>query len=459
MTGAPWRIAIVGAGPAGLYATHEVLRQSAAATVDLIDRLPTLGGLARSGVAPDHHARRDVIGWYERLALASGRFRFCGNLEVGRDVSPSELADLYDAVIYSHGCPVDRRLGIPGEHLAGSHSAADLVGWYNGHPDFSHLDLDLSCERAVVIGNGNVALDVARVLLTSTDLLQTTDIADHALDALADSNVREVVIVGRRDVEHCAFTTPELVGLAEYDFDITVENANFPEISHTPASIDDFASQLKCQLLKSYTARKSLGRRRMVLRFLTSPVAIVGTDRVTAVQLVGNRLQAVDGRVVAEPSRAVEELCTGLVIRSVGFCGIPLTGLPFDEARGIVPNEAGRVLSSPESTTADSAYVAGWIKRGPSGVIGSNKLCARETVATMFADLESRQFRRQRPGLTLDAVESQRGGHLVDYTGWKRIDRFELRSAAGSPRPRVKVTDWDSLLGIGLSRAATRARE
>ena len=443
MTGSPWRIAVVGAGPSGVYAASEILKQSSRTTVDLIDRLPTMGGLARAGVAPDHHARRNVIEFYERLILASGRFRFYGNIEIGLDVLPVDLARLYDAVVYAYGCRGDRRLGIPGEELPGSHSATNFVGWYNGHPDYRQHEFDFDCERAVVIGNGNVALDIARVLLLGAGELSKTEIADHALDALSRSRVREVVLVGRRGLQECSFTTPELVELNHLELDISVENAGFPTRS-TDVDACGFANDLKCRLLADLAARPRRGKARMVLRFLTSPIEILGDDKVRAIGLTGNRLVRKNGRTVAEPNGEVQQLDTGLVFRSIGYAAEPLAGLPFDSTRAIVPNVAGRVTRS-DSKVVERAYVTGWIKRGPRGVIGSNKLCARETVATLLHDLRSDTTLRTNTGETLMSFVGEKAKSVVDYAGWKRIDQFERRAAAGTARPRVKLTQWTAL--------------
>jgi ferredoxin--NADP+ reductase len=444
-----WRIAVVGAGPSGLYAANEILRQSTRTTVDLIDRLPTIGGLARAGIAPDHHARRGIIDFYERLNLASGRFRFHGNVVVGSDVSPAQLANIYDAVVYAHGCQGDRRLGIPGEELSGSHSATSFVGWYNGHPDYRDCEFDFDCERAVVIGNGNVALDVARVLLLDPEDLAKTDIADHALDALRRSQVREVVVVGRRGADECSFTTPELLELQNLSIDFVVEHAQFPGRADSADSVGarGFTRDLKCRLLADLAARPLRGGPRMVLRFLTSPLEIIGENKVTSIRLTANRLAIKDGRTVAKPTSEVQELETGLVVRSVGYRGQPIPGLPFDEARAIVPNVSGRVEVT-DSEHVERAYVTGWIKRGPQGVIGSNKLCARDTVATMLHDLESATPSAIRASETLTSLMGGRAKQVVDYAGWKRIDRFERNAACGTDRPRVKLTEWPALRDV-----------
>lgn len=438
------RVAVVGSGPSGLYAATELLKRNARAEVDIYDRLPTPGGLARAGVSPDHAARRAVIGVYERLAIASGRCRFFGNVEIGRDLTHAELLTHYHAVIYASGSSSDKRLGIAGEDLPGSAAATDFVGWYNAHPDHAERRFDLSHERAVVIGNGNVALDVARMLLLPVDELRHTDTADHALDALAQSRVREVVIVGRRGPAQASFTAPELLELAAlHDVDIVIEDA---DSEHAWSG----GQPLRTKLLRELQMRREQSRsRRLVLRFQTSPVEIIGDTQVRGIKLAHNTLVREAGgasdNIRAQTTDRIDTLDCGLVLRSVGYRALPLPGLPFDAARAVLPNAQGRVLDAVGGSPLPGVYVAGWLKRGPSGVIGSNKLCSMATVQALLADtahLPPPPASRQ----ALDALLKTRQPQAVDYSAWKSIDRHECSRGAAQNRPRNKYTRIDDML-------------
>ncbi|HZQ37753.1 MAG TPA: FAD-dependent oxidoreductase, partial [Dehalococcoidia bacterium] len=354
----PLRVAIVGAGPSGLYAAVELLRRDPLARVSMIDRLPVVGGLARFGVAPDHGVRRQVTAVYERLALSSRRFRFYGNLRVGQDLAHQDLLDHHHAVIYASGAASDRRLDIPGEDLPGCHAASEFVGWYNGHPDYCSRQFDLSADRAIVVGNGNVALDIGRLLLMSSEELRRTDMADHALAALERSRVREVVILGRRGAAQAAFTAPELLELeALADVDIVVDYGQEPAQDTNPS--------LRVRLIDEYARRAVRGRpRRLVLRFLGSPLEIIGQDRVEGLRIARNSLRGDGaGSWRAVPTGQEEILPAGLVFRSVGYRAEPLAGLPFDRAAAIVPNEQGRVVDPALKQACPGVFVAGWLKR------------------------------------------------------------------------------------------------
>jgi ferredoxin--NADP+ reductase len=454
----PLRVAVVGAGPAGLYAVGHLLEGPAGTyldgrlqqivqmpvEVDLFDRLPTQGGLVRHGVAPDHPEKKLVERAFAQNAARPG-FRFYGNIEIGEHVSAGELADWYDAVIYAHGAGGDNLLGIPGEDLPGSVSARAFVAWYNGHPDYRDLDIDLSCERAVVVGNGNVALDVARILARPAAALAATDIADQARAALAQSRIREVVVLGRRAHYQGAFNNPELEELEHLDdVDILVETG---EIDGDIGALDP-STRRKAGTLRRYADRAPRrSSRRIVLRFLGTPVAIVGSERVEGL-LVGRNQLALggDGRAQVRPTGVEELLQTGLVLRAVGYFGTPLPGLPYDARRGIVPNENGRVLS--ESHVVPGTYVTGWAKRGPRGIIGTNKKCARDTVRALLDD--AGRDRLPRAGtISADAVEAilrGRRAEVVDHAGWLRIDDRERRAGRAAGRPRAKITDRRILL-------------
>jgi ferredoxin--NADP+ reductase len=429
------RVAVVGSGPAGFYAAGALLAADVSVEVDMIERLPTPWGLVRLGVAPDHPKIKSVSRAFERIALQPG-FRFFGNVEVGRDIQHGELLDLYDAVVYAVGAQSDRRMGIPGEDLPGSWAATEFVAWYNGHPDFQHLEFDLSAERAVVIGNGNVAVDVARMLALTPDELEPTDTTDAAIDAFVNAGIREIVVVGRRGPAQAAFTTPELQELGELaGADVIVDPSDLEG-----AEPHDTNSERNLAVLRDYAAREPEGKpKRLVLRFLVSPVAITGEGRVVAIELARNRLEAdAGGALRAVTTGECETLSTGIVFRSVGYRGVALPGVPFDEDTGTVPNDRGRV--------EPGVYVAGWIKRGPSGVIGTNKKDATETVELLLEDLRDAP-RKGRSAAEVEALLLDRGVQLVVYEGWTSID--ELERAAGEPlgRPRVKICTWEDLLG------------
>jgi ferredoxin--NADP+ reductase len=439
------RVAVVGSGPAGFYAAGVLLAADVPVEVDMIERLPTPWGLVRLGVAPDHPKIKSVSRAFEKIALQPG-FRFFGNVEVGRDIQHGELLDLYDAVVYAVGAQSDRRMGIPGEDLPGSWAATEFVAWYNGHPDFQHLEFDLSAERAVVIGNGNVAVDVARMLALTPEELDPTDTTGAAIDAFVNAGIREIVMVGRRGPAQAAFTTPELQELGELaGADVIVDPGDLEG-----AEPHDTNSERNLAVLRSYAAREPEGKpKRLALRFLLSPVAITGEGRVEAIELARNRLEAdAAGALRAVATDERETLTTGIVFRSVGYRGVALPGLPFDEDTGTIPNEGGRV--------APGVYVAGWIKRGPSGVIGTNKKDASETVELLLEDIRDAP-RKGRSAAEVEAVLLDRGVRLVVYEGWASID--ELERAAGEPlgRPRVKLCTWEDLLGAaGLEPSASR---
>jgi len=433
------RVAVVGSGPAGFYAAASLLRADVPVEVDLIERLPTPWGLVRLGVAPDHPKIKSVSRAFEKTALQPG-FRFLGNVEVGRDVQHDELLEHYDAVVYAVGAQSDRRMGIPGEDLPGSWAATEFVAWYNGHPDFQELSFDLSGERAVVIGNGNVAVDVARMLALTPEELAPTDTTDAAIEAFSGAGIREIVMIGRRGPAQAAFTTPELIELGELaGADVIVDPADLEGAEPT-----DTNSERNLAVLREYAARKPEGKpKRLVLRFLLSPVALLGDERVEAIELVHNRLEPdASGALRAVPTGETETLACGIVFRSVGYRGVPLPGLPFDEGRGTIANESGRV--------GPGVYAAGWIKRGPSGVIGTNKKDAAETVELLLADLRDAP-RKDRPAEELDSLLAERGVRPVVYAGWTSIDERERAAGEKLGRPRVKLVTWDELLAAAFA--------
>ena len=413
----------------------------------MIERLPTPWGLVRLGVAPDHPKLKSVSRAFERIAEKPG-FRFFGNVEVGRDLSHADLLELYDAVVYAFGAQTDKRLGIPGEELAGSWSATEFVAWYNGHPDYQELPFDLGVERAVVIGNGNVALDVARMLALTPDELAPTDTTDPAIEAIGTSTLREVVIVGRRGPAQASWTTQELKEMGELaGADVIVDAAELEG-----AVEDKTHVQRNMDVLREFAAREPTGKP-CVVRFLffRSPVAIHGDERVEAVELVRNRLEERGGRLVAVPTEEHETLACGLVFRSVGYRGVGLPDVPFDERAGTIANERGRIVGEPR------AYCAGWIKRGPTGIIGTNKKDATETVAHLLEDLEDGRI-AHREDVTAEAVEAvlaERGVRAVLYAGWTSIDELERAAGEKLGRPRIKLRTWDELLEAAEGVAET----
>ncbi len=453
----PLRIGIVGSGPAGFYAAGALLAAERAVEVDMIERLPTPWGLVRLGVAPDHENIKAVSRAFQRIAAKPG-FRFFGNVEVGRDVTPSELLEIYDAVVYTFGAQADRRLGIPGEDLPGSWPATAFVAWYNGHPDFQDLRFDLSHERAVVVGNGNVAIDCARMLALTGEELAPTDTTDAAVEAIVGSPLREIVMLGRRGPVQAAFTPPELQELGELGgADVFVDPG---ELVLDPASeaaleLDRERARRNVEILREYAAREPAGKPRLLrLRFGVSPVAVLGEGRVEAVEIVRNDLVAVGGgAIVAVPTGKREVIPCGLVLRSVGYRGVLLPELPFDESRGIVPNDRGRIIGDDERPLA-GAYCAGWIKRGPSGVIGTNKKDATETVELLLEDAESGRIGIERREESLEALLAKRGVEPVSYVGWESIDADERGRGEPLGRPRVKLVTREELLAAARAAVA-----
>jgi ferredoxin--NADP+ reductase len=440
------RVAIVGSGPAGLYAAGQLLAGSSpAVAVDVFDRLATPWGLVRHGVAPDHPKIKSVTRIYEKTA-SQQRFRFRGNVEVGGDISHHELASAYHAVLYATGAATDRRLGIPGEDLPGSHAATKFVAWYNAHPDHADHSFDLSAERAVVVGNGNVALDVARMLALDVAELRVTDAADHAIDALAASRIREIIVLGRRGPAQAAYTNPELRELSQLsDADVVVDPA---EARLDPGSQAFLASEgadatvrRNVEMVQAYAAQRPTGKaKRIVLRFCASPVEIVGDGRVQGVRVVRNDLVVEGGRIIARPTGETEVIEAGLVLRSIGYRGSRVPGVPFDERRGTINNRDGRVADGEAEEPVPGVYTAGWVKRGPSGVIGTNKKCAQETVALLQEDLAAGRLPTPatHPAALLELL-AERGVQVVDYAGWQSIDAHEQGLGRLQGRPRVKL--------------------
>jgi ferredoxin--NADP+ reductase len=450
----PLRIAIVGAGPAGFYAADHLLKQNRSVSVDLFDRLPTPFGLVRGGVAPDHPKIKSVTRIYDKVATHPA-FRFFGNVTAGKDLSPAELARHYHAVVWSVGAEADRALDIPGEDLPGSHTATEFVGWYNGHPDYQDRRFDLSQEAAAVVGVGNVAMDVTRILASDPEELAATDITASALAALRASRVRTIYLLGRRGPAQAAFTNPELKEFGELaEADVIVRREDLELDPATRASLEatpDREAEKNLKTLQALAERGVLGRpRRIVLMFRTSPLRIEGAGRVERLVVGSNRLEAGPRGVQAVPTGEEQSLPVGLVFRSVGYRALPVPGLPFDARRAVIPNQRGRVLATDAGSAVPGCYVAGWIKRGPSGVIGTNKPDAVETVTCLLedADLGALPEAAEPSPDAIEALLRARGVEAVAWRDWQALDVHETNAGAPRKAPREKITDVGDMLDI-----------
>lgn len=452
----PLRVAVIGSGPTAFYATDHLFKQvGLAVEVDMFDRVPTPFGLVRGGVAPDHQKIKTVTKAYTQTA-AKPRFRFYGNVEFGRHLKLADLKEHYHAILYASGAQTDRRMGIPGEDLQGSHPATEFVAWYNGHPDYRHLQFDLTPERAAVVGIGNVAIDVARILCRTVDELRTTDIADYALEALSKSHVKEVYLLGRRGPAQAAFTPPEIKEVGEMaDADVVVlpEEAQLDPLSQAAvASASDRSVLKNVEILQGYAVRKPTGKsRRLTVRFLVSPVELIGdaAGRVGKMRLVKNRLVTSEtGSLSAKATDQFEELPVGLVFRSVGYRGVPLPEVPFHEKWGVILNEKGRVIDPESKQPFVGQYTAGWIKRGPSGVIGTNKPDAVETVNCMLEDLAQDKLLlpSQPESRCVEDLVRARQPLFFTFADWLKLDEMEVARGQAQGRPRVKFTSVEEML-------------
>ncbi len=437
----PVRVAVVGSGPAGLYAAEALVKQTAgAARVDVLDRLPTPYGLVRYGVAPDHTSIKAIARYLQKVLEGEG-VRFFGCLELGRDLTRADLLGCYDAVIYATGAMVDRHLGIPGEDLPGSVAATDFVNWYCGHPDAADHEFDLSVAEVAVIGVGNVAVDVVRILAKTAEELRATDAPEQVIEALSRSRVRRVHMVGRRGPAQAKFTTKEARELGELgnagihvrpeDMDLDPASAELAESDrHVRANV---------KVLNGWTGEPAARPRRIDVRFWRAPVEILGTTRVEGLRLERTRLDE-SGRVTG--TGEFETLPVGMVLRSVGYQSVPLEGVPFDERSYVVPNDGGRILA-PDGSPVPREYVAGWIKRGPTGVVGTNKSDAAETVRHLLEDLPAD---RTPPARTLEELLESRGLAAVTYADWLGLDAAEISLARSLGRgERVKLARWEDM--------------
>ncbi len=452
----PLRVAIIGAGPAGFYTAEHLFKQKdIVVEIDMFDRLPTPFGLVRAGVAPDHQKIKSVTKVFDRTAKKPG-FRFFGNVELGKDIFVADLRAYYHQIVYTTGAQTDRALNIPGADLANHHPATEFVAWYNGHPDFRDYEFDLTQERVAVIGVGNVAIDVARILSRTPEELAETDIADYALEALAQSNVKEVYVIGRRGPAQAAFTTPEIKemgNLADADVTVPPDEAELDALSDK-ALMDsaDRGTARKVEIIQSYAGNPGTGKsRKLIFRFLVSPVEFYGNDadQVSGMRLVHNELYATDaGTLRPRATERFEDIEVGLVFRSIGYRGVPLPDVPFNDSWGVILNATGRVIDAETKQPVPGQYTAGWIKRGPSGVIGTNKPDALETVDLMLADWRNgRILHPAHPSADAAlALVSERQPNFFSYEDWSKLDAIEVARGEALGRPRLKFTTVAEML-------------
>ena len=444
------RVAIIGAGPSGFYAAGQLLAVAEPQfAVDLYDRLPTPYGLVRSGVAPDHPKIKSVTRAYDKTTDHE-RFRFFGHVELGGDIGRAQLLQHYHVVMYTLGTSIDKRLGIPGEDLRGSHAATEFVAWYNGHPDHCGLEVDLQAKQAVVVGAGNVALDVARMLALASSELEVTDTADHAMEVLRSSGIEEITILARRGPLQAAWTNPELLEIGELErADVEVIGADLDELSAVALQEADKTRRRNVEIMQDYAARAKNGKPITVrFRFLASPIELRGDENahVRAVKIENNAIVArEDGSLSAQGTGTFEELPAQLVFRSIGYTGQPVDDVPFDERRGLIRNTGGRVTDA-NGTHQVGEYVSGWIKRGPSGVIGTNKKDSQDTVAKILEDAAAGCLNQ--PGSDdIEGMIATHCEHAVTWEAWQAIDAIETAAGEASApgRPRVKLTEWAAL--------------
>ncbi len=447
----PLKVAIVGSGPSGFYAAEALIRSGRTVRIDMFERLPAPFGLVRHGVAPDHAKLKEPIRVYDGIAR-SPQFRFFGNVTVGRDVTVDALRAAYHAVVFCSGAETDRRLGIPGEDLPGSHTATEFVGWYNGHPDYRDRSFDLHQEVAVIIGQGNVAIDVCRILAKTVDELKHTDIAEHALDALAESRIREIHLVGRRGPAQAKFTNKEFRELGELaDCDPVVDPADLvlgPESLAELTERSGNVAKKNMEILQGFVARPSRAcRRRVFLRFLLSPVELKGARRLESVVFERNRLEGPAGRQAARGTGERFELPCGLLFRSIGYKGIAMPGLPFDAKQGVFPTQDGRIVDD-GGAAIPGLYASGWIKRGPTGIIGTNRADSVATVNTLLADLPLLDTGPKPGAEALSGLLAGGGRRVVTYADWLVIDQAEVKRGAAKGKPRAKFTRVEEMLGV-----------
>ncbi|MDG2197978.1 MAG: FAD-dependent oxidoreductase [SAR324 cluster bacterium] len=447
------RVAIVGSGPAAFYSAMELLRHDdPMVSVDMLERLPTPYGLVRGGVAPDHEKIKSVTKIFERAA-GHPRFRFFGNVEFGKDIQRFELLQRYHAVIYAFGSSTDRHLNIIGETLQGSHAATEFVGWYNGHPNYRHHQFDLTSKRVAIIGMGNVAIDCARILCQDPENLAKTDIAQHALEALRQSQVEEVFLIGRRGPVQAAFTPAEvreLLHLPKVDAVMRASDLELDDHSKEELSKASRNTKLNMEILQQIHDQGDRGNpRKLHLCFLISPTKIEGSERVEGLELVHNEIVKEGGILKAKATDEVMHLNVDMVFRSIGYMGEAIPGLPFDDRRGTIPNDHGQLLGEVDGKLLNQEYTAGWIKRGPSGVIGTNKQDAMETVSRLKRNWQTSQT--SEPKLVqhdlLDLLKEKKI-QFVSFEDWKKLDKFEIEQGQQNRKSRQKICEVQEMLDL-----------
>lgn len=447
----PLRVAVVGAGPSGFYASEALIRSDLTVEIDLIERLPSPYGLVRSGVAPDHPKLKQAILVYDKIASNNPELNYIGNVTVGKDITVDELRNTHHAVILTCGAETDRKLGVPGEDLAGSHTATEFVAWYNGHPDYRNRTFDLSHENAVVIGQGNVAADVSRILSKTVDELKTTDIAQHTLDVLAESKIKNVYVIGRRGPAQAKFTSKELKEFGELAACDAVVDSK--ELALNAASEAELAEKSNAGSKKVYDlfvgyAEKGLSGkpRQCHFQFLRSPVELLGSDRIEKVVIEHNQLSGDAFKQSARGTGERYELEAGILFRSIGYRGIEMPGVPFHESWGVFPNEKGRITEN--DSVVPQLYTAGWIKRGPSGIIGTNRACAVETVKSLLEDVAKLDSDTKAGRTGVYSLLDERKVRHINYQEWKTIDQTEVTRGEAKDKPREKITSVDEMLAL-----------
>jgi len=448
----PLCVAVVGSGPSGFYSAEALFKSDITVKLDMFERLPNPYGLVRSGVAPDHPKLKQAIQVYARIA-ESPQLNFIGNVTIGKDISVEELRANYHAIIFTNGAESDRKLGISGENLPGSYTATEFVGWYNGHIDYRDREFDLSHETAVIIGQGNVAADVSRILAKDVDELKHTDIAAHALDALAQSRIKNIYVIGRRGPAQAKFTSKELK-------EFGVLNSCAPVVDPAELVLDkesemeladkaNTGNKKNYELLSQYSSLSDDTKPRQChFSFLKSPIEISGADKVEKIVLEHNRLEGEAFRQSARGTGKTMEIEAGILFRSIGYKGEPMPGVPFDEYDGVFPNTSGRITDKNDNPIPQF-YTAGWIKRGPTGIIGTNRADSVATVASLLNDLLLLDSEDDKPGSEgIYPLLDDRNIRYISFDEWKKIDQCEIDRGQEKGKPREKFTSVDDMLQL-----------
>jgi len=449
----PLLVAIVGSGPSGFYAAEALIKSDANVKVDLLERLPSPYGLVRSGVAPDHQKLKQVIALYQKTA-DSADFNLIANVNVGTDITIEELCESHHAVIMTSGAETDRKLGVPGEDLDGSYTATEFVGWYNGHPDYRDREFDLSHDVAVIIGQGNVAADVSRILSKTVDELKHTDIAQHALDTLAESKIKEIHVIGRRGPAQAKFTPKELREFGELsDCNSIVQASDMtlnPESHKELEEKSNIGSKKIYDLFCDFSKREadSAKSRNCHFKFLMGPKELVGESKLEKIILEKNQLSGDAFKQSARGTGETLELETGILFRSIGYRGVPIAGVPFHDSWGTIPNEKGRITDN-DGNIIPKLYTAGWIKRGPSGIIGTNRACSVETVQCLLEDIEKLDDGMSRSGAEkIYSILDGKNIRHISFDDWKKIDDKEVEIGEPKGKPREKFTYVEEMLSV-----------